>query len=310
MSGLKNTVDRLKGLEAEKINLLSQVEDLKRVIDAKADTLEDEIAALRKELSSLQSLVGTPKNPSRPYSKEANLLGLKGFVDKFVGDSERMGSQIFSDAPFSQNYDGWLAEVRHLVSSFEENCAGMVDEEFRGDCSRVVVEVEGALTKKKAEQANAGDLNAALAENSRLLADAEALYVEKEKELAAKRDAETLKLVMIIHELEGEVEKLEDTNGKRKLLKKRTDDKLPQAKQDLKDARNSLETVKQNYASERDKLQVEVDAKKQELTLQVDSLRKELSSIEADTSMESRQQACRALVNAVNALVDRASSVA
>ena len=43
---------------------------------------------------------------------------------------------------------------------------------------------------------------------------------------------------------------------------------------------------------------------------EVDSLRKKLEQLEIDTSAEARQAACQELSSAVNALLDRSSSVA
>jgi uncharacterized protein (UPF0335 family) len=58
MSGLKNTIEKIKNLEAEKKNLLLEIEELKKMADAKATALESEIAALREEVKSLKILMG------------------------------------------------------------------------------------------------------------------------------------------------------------------------------------------------------------------------------------------------------------
>jgi len=58
MSSLKDTIEKIKNLEAEKKNLLLEIEGLKKLADAKATTLESEIAALREEAKSLKNLMG------------------------------------------------------------------------------------------------------------------------------------------------------------------------------------------------------------------------------------------------------------
>jgi uncharacterized protein (UPF0335 family) len=58
MSSLKDTVEKIKSLEAEKKNLLLEIEELKKMADAKATALESEIAALREEVKSLKILMG------------------------------------------------------------------------------------------------------------------------------------------------------------------------------------------------------------------------------------------------------------
>ncbi len=58
MSSLKETIEKIKDLEAEKKNLLLEIEELKKMADAKVVALESEVAALREEAKSLKILVG------------------------------------------------------------------------------------------------------------------------------------------------------------------------------------------------------------------------------------------------------------
>ena len=58
MSSLKDTIEKIKNLEAEKKNLLLEIEGLKKLAETKATTLESEIAALREEAKSLKILMG------------------------------------------------------------------------------------------------------------------------------------------------------------------------------------------------------------------------------------------------------------
>ena len=57
MSSFKNTVERIRALEAERKNLLLEIEELKRMADAKAKALESEINMLRDEMKSLRILL-------------------------------------------------------------------------------------------------------------------------------------------------------------------------------------------------------------------------------------------------------------
>ena len=58
MSSFKATVERIKTLETERKNLLIEIEELKRMADAKARALESEITMLRDEVKSLRILLG------------------------------------------------------------------------------------------------------------------------------------------------------------------------------------------------------------------------------------------------------------
>jgi hypothetical protein len=57
MSDFKSTVDRIRALEAERRNLLLEIEELKRMADSKAKALESEIGMLRDEVKSLRILL-------------------------------------------------------------------------------------------------------------------------------------------------------------------------------------------------------------------------------------------------------------
>jgi predicted nucleic acid-binding Zn-ribbon protein len=58
MSSLRNVVERLKGLETERKNLLLEIEELKKMADSKAKALESEVNMLREEVKSLRVLLG------------------------------------------------------------------------------------------------------------------------------------------------------------------------------------------------------------------------------------------------------------
>ncbi len=57
MSSFKSTIERIKALETERQNLLLEIEELKRMADAKAKALEGEISMLRDEVKSLRVLL-------------------------------------------------------------------------------------------------------------------------------------------------------------------------------------------------------------------------------------------------------------
>jgi len=58
MSSLRKTIERIKNLEAEKQSLLVEIDELKKLADAKASTLETELASLREEVKTLRILMG------------------------------------------------------------------------------------------------------------------------------------------------------------------------------------------------------------------------------------------------------------
>jgi uncharacterized protein (UPF0335 family) len=57
LSSFKSTIERIRALETERKNLLLEIEELKRMADAKAKALESEITMLRDEVRSLRVLL-------------------------------------------------------------------------------------------------------------------------------------------------------------------------------------------------------------------------------------------------------------
>jgi len=72
MSNFKNLVERMKGLETERKNLMLEIEELKKMADSKAMALESEIGMLREEVKSLRVLLGAdqPEPPPAPPKRK------------------------------------------------------------------------------------------------------------------------------------------------------------------------------------------------------------------------------------------------
>lgn len=71
MSSIKSLAERLRALENERRNLLIEVEELRKMADARAKALESEISMLREEVKSLRVLLGAEEH------EEAEELGKK-----------------------------------------------------------------------------------------------------------------------------------------------------------------------------------------------------------------------------------------
>jgi len=57
VSSIKSTVERIRALEAERGNLMLEIEELKKMADAKAKASESEINMLRDEVKELRLLL-------------------------------------------------------------------------------------------------------------------------------------------------------------------------------------------------------------------------------------------------------------
>ena len=58
MSSLKSLVEKIRGLETDRKNLLLEIDELKKMADARAKALESEVNMLREEVKALRVLLG------------------------------------------------------------------------------------------------------------------------------------------------------------------------------------------------------------------------------------------------------------
>lgn len=70
MSNIKSLAERLRALETERRNLLLEVEELRKMADARAKALESEISMLREEVKSLRMLLGAEEPEETEIGKK------------------------------------------------------------------------------------------------------------------------------------------------------------------------------------------------------------------------------------------------
>jgi chromosome segregation ATPase len=246
------------------------------------------------------------------YYQEETEISAKEVVEKNLGILSKLGNQIFALSPFSQYFDDWLVNLRQMISEFESSPSIKVDEQFVKERSQVFLDVEGALAEKRLQESNLTGEAKELADNNHLLVETDKEYAEKTRELSFKRNAEVQSLSHNILELEDDVASQEEIKISfyRVRARRKAAEKLVQTKQELKSTKNELEVALQSFSAEQEKLHDNYEKKKQEITEKVDSLHKELEKLETDTSIVTRQAACNALANAINALLQRTPSTA
>jgi chromosome segregation ATPase len=309
MSGsLKETVNRLQELEKQKLQLQAEVEELKKMAEAKATALSNEISSLREEINSLKSLMAenTSQTTTTQPQPEDKVTTLSGLVEKTCEKLNQLSNQVFSGSPYRQNFDKWMADTRETLAIFMANYP-VIDDQFIKEQAKTLREIESLLSQKKVEESNIEALNKKLAENNQLLQETEKEYQQKSAELNAKRNVEVEPLTNRIRDLEKEIQSQEDSIKRKILLK--TPGRLPQAKQNLKSAKDELDSAMQNLNSEQEKLRNEYEDKKRGIMYEGERLSRDLERLKIDTSMEARQVACKSLANSVDGLVQRNSSI-
>ncbi len=249
----------------------------------------------------------TQKNKSNvKYAEEEPVVSAQEIAEKTMASLSMLGTQTFALSPFNQYYDDWLVNLRQVVSGFESNATVNADEEFVKDRVQILANIEGELAKKRLREAELEASAKTLAESNHLLVETDATYATQTRELSAKSNSEIERLTRNVRDCEEELDKIGQMNtsffGFNKKAKAK---KQNEATQRLTAAKGELEIAVQNFTIEQDKLHDEYQIKKQVTIEKVQSLEKEIVSIEIDTSTEVRQTATAALSNAVKALLRR-----
>ncbi|MGQ9507379.1 MAG: hypothetical protein ACUVTB_05920 [Candidatus Bathycorpusculaceae bacterium] len=63
-------MEKIKSLETERKNLMLEIEELRKMADAKAKALESEISMLREEVKSLRILLGAEEPEAEKKKKK------------------------------------------------------------------------------------------------------------------------------------------------------------------------------------------------------------------------------------------------
>jgi hypothetical protein len=253
---------------------------------------------------SYRPQTGSRRSAARQYSKSAHEKKAKEKKQRLGGNYYQEETEISAKEVVEKNLG--------ILSKLESSPSIKVDEQFVKERSQVFLDVEGALAEKRLQESNLTGEAKELADNNHLLVETDKEYAEKTRELSFKRNAEVQSLSHNILELEDDVASQEEIKISfyRVRARRKAAEKLVQTKQELKSTKNELEVALQSFSAEQEKLHDNYEKKKQEITEKVDSLHKELEKLETDTSIVTRQAACNALANAINALLQRTLSTA
>lgn len=247
------------------------------------------------------------RQTAKHFQEETPQASPKEVAERTLGGVNRLGNQIFALSPYSQYFDDWLVNLRQIVSEFESNPAIKADEQFQNERAQIFLDVEAALAENRLAESTLTEEAKALEDNNHKIADADKEYAEKTREINNKRNAEIQKLSNTIRGLEDDLAAQQQVKlGFFKFKEKRlAAERLEQTNKELTAAKNELEVKTESFKIEQEKLHDNYEKQKQELNGISDQLHEELEKLETDTSTEPRQKACNALVQAINAQMQR-----
>ena len=249
-----------------------------------------------KHLSGRRDAVEETSTPSKDEAVEKTLKSLRG-----------LGSQNFGLSPFTQYFDDWLINLREVLSVFESSPSVNADDKFMEERSRILAGIEGDLVQKRLEEAEFEERMKIRSDKNHLLAKTDADYASEARELKRKRNTEIENQTKTVSDLEKQLDEISKikTSFFGVLSKKAKAQKRAETAGKLSSAKKELEMTIHDFAIEQEKLHDEHKRKKQKTIEEIQLLENEIEEKEVDNSLQYRQAACEALIEAVNSLLQR-----
>jgi hypothetical protein len=194
-----------------------------------------------------------------------------------------------------QNLEAELAEAEKIKVSYLHPLKKIAKEQKLTEISYKLSEAKKrlalAVQSSAVEQVRTGD--------------ADADYATQIKELEDKRKNAIDFLVKGVHDLEDELDKIEEIKTNNPFKKLSLDQKQAELRQKIDAAKDRLTLAEQSSNAEMEKLREEYENKKQATTSKMQSLEKEIKIKAIDHTVEARKAAANSLANAVKSLVQR-----
>lgn len=243
-----------------------------------------------------------------PYQDHAATSG--EVVERTLRSLRNLGKQVFAISPFSEHFGRWLVDVRVVLSEFESSLDVAPDDPFFKERSQILSNVERQFEERRRREASADKAARSLADNRALLKRMEDGYSAEKKAMEERKASEVKRLSSNVNCLREEADRIGrmKTSIFRGVSKKAKMQKEAEAAQRLSQAEKELSLAVQDFAAQQKRLKAQYEKRKQPVIEQIGAEQTDVEEREIDHSLEARQAACEALVNAVTALVQRKGS--
>jgi len=248
-------------------------------------------------------------------TEEKHVPTSKEVVDRTLNSLSRLGSQRFAVAPFYEHFDRWLLSLRTVVSEFESSPALAVDDQFAKECSQALSDIELALKERRIKEASRDEAirksNQNLLDARSLLRQTEREYAEKANELAASKEQAVKTVATRVGKLRDELNRIVKIRAGflRSISKKAKAQKEAETSLRLDSTKSELAKIEQSFASKQEKLREDYKRGKRRILGQIANYEKETENLQTgsqvDDALDARRSACDALINAVNAFLER-----
>ncbi len=250
---------------------------------------------------------GKHRSEANSMREEKHVATMKEVSDKTLRRIRNLGSQRFGSSPFSEHFDRWLVDLVDVLSEFESNPNINADEQFVKERSQILSNVKIELEERCREEVSLEEAFKSLSDNKNLLSGDKEEYDTKMREIKRQKNSEIKRLNNNIDSLRKELDNIVrmKTGFFRGTSKKVREQKEIETTQGLNTEERELELAMLDFIEVKEKLRSEYERKRQPLIEQIRDCQKKIDTLEVDWSREDRWFACEALIDSVNALLQR-----
>lgn len=243
----------------------------------------------------------------RSILEENHVAAAEEVVEKTLKRLRTLGSQRFASSPYSEHFSRWLMNLMDVLSEFESSPTISADDQFVKERSQILSNVELELEERRRKEASLEESIRSLSNSKNLLERIKEEYATRAREIEGRKNSEIKRLYSNIDSLRGELDDIArmKTGLFRDISKKAKAQKETETTQGVNTGQRELELAMLDFTVVQERLRDEYERKKQPVIEQIKDHQKETEHLETDGSLEDRWFACEALVDAVNALLQR-----
>jgi hypothetical protein len=239
--------------------------------------------------------------------EENHVASTEEVVEKTLKRLRTLGSQRFASSPYSEHFGRWLLNLTDVLSEFESSPNISADDQFVKERSRILSNVELELEERRREEASLDESIKSLSDSKSLLERIREEYATRAREIEGRKNSEIKRLYSNIDSLRGELDDIVrmKTGLFRGISKKDREQKETETTRGVNTGQRELELAMLDFTVVQERLRDEYERKRQPVIEQIRDRQKKIENLETDGSLEDRWFACEALLDAVNALLQR-----
>jgi hypothetical protein len=247
------------------------------------------------------------KRHGRPIQEEKHTATEREISEGTLKRLHILGGQKFGSSPFSEHFDRWLINVETVIGEFVSYPNMNVDEQFENESNNTFETIKLQLEDKRSKEATIDQEIKNLAYHKSLLGQIHADYLSSASALRAQKNSEIKILRRELESLkkeQAEVVKMKTGIFRGVSIREREQKEIAVAEK-LSDKQTEVELVVLDLKAKQNHLREEYERRREPVIEEIKNYKKTIRELETDGSLEDRWFACEALIDSLNAFLQR-----